>query len=475
MKAMDRTFAMLIDGAAVAGAGNFPVINPATGRPFAHCPHADRALLDRAVAAGVAAFPRWAATPVDDRAALVARLADALATRADEFAALLTAEQGKPLAQAGHEVAGAVETLRAFAAMRPESRVLRDDGRARIVEHRTPLGVVAAIVPWNYPLLLLMNKIGPGLVAGNCIVAKPAPTTPLTALLFGEICRELLPPGVVNIICDRNDLGDALTGHSDIAMLSFTGSTATGRKVMAAGAQAIRRVSLELGGNDAAIVLDDADPVVAARRIFAGAMMNAGQVCVAIKRAYVPETMMEPFCDELVRLAQAHVVDNGARQGAQMGPLQNAAQYEKVKALLAETAEQGRVLAGGAAIDRPGYFIAPTIVRDLPDDARLVREEQFGPVLPVLSYSDIDEAVARADAGVYGLGGSVWGHDVDRAAQVAMRMGSGTVWINQHAALDAAIPFRGARQSGMGGDLGQDGLHEYTQAHIVNIALGRGV
>ena len=346
MKAMDRTFSMLIDGAAVAGAGTFAVINPATGQPFAQCPYADQALLDRAVAAGVAAFPGWAATPVDDRAALVMRLADALAARSDEFAALLTAEQGKPLAQAGYEVAGAVETLRAFAAMRPESRVLRDDGQARIVEHRTPLGVVAAIVPWNYPLILLMNKIGPGLVAGNCIVAKPAPTTPLTALLFGEICRELLPPGVVNIICDRNDLGDALTGHPDIAMLSFTGSTATGRKVMAAGAQAIRRVSLELGGNDAAIVLDDADPVVAARRIFAGAMMNAGQVCVAIKRAYVPETMMDPFCDELVRLAQAHIVDDGARQGAQMGPLQNAAQYEKVKALLAETAELGRVTWG---------------------------------------------------------------------------------------------------------------------------------
>ncbi|WP_394654076.1 aldehyde dehydrogenase family protein [uncultured Sphingomonas sp.] len=465
---MDRQFKLLVDGRATDGVSYFPVINPATEQPVAQCPKADAALVDTAVAAAKRAFPAWSATPVEERASRIGALSDALEARAGEFAALLTSEQGKPLDQAMYEVMGSVFTLRAFAAMRVSDRTLRNEDGNTVIEHRTPLGVVAAITPWNFPVILLMNKLGPALLTGNTIVAKPAPTTPLTTLLFGELCRDILPAGVVNIVCDQNDLGAVLTAHPDIAKVAFTGSTATGKKVMASAAESVKRVTLELGGNDAAIVLDDVDPVQVARKVYGGAMTNAGQICVAIKRAYVPESMYDSFCDELARLAREAVVDDGAKQGATIGPIQNRAQFEKVRALLDDAKSRGTVIAGGDPLDRPGYFIPPTIVRDLDDDAPLVREEQFGPVLPVLKYSDVDDVIARANDSEFGLGGTVWGRDLARATDVARRIDTGTVWVNQYLAIDANIPFRGSKQSGIGGELGEAGLHEYTQAHIIN-------
>ena len=465
---MDREFRLLIDGKLVAGAATFDVINPATGEAFAACPKADPAMLDLAVAAAKRAFPGWSAQSADERAALVDRIADAMEARAGEFASLLTSEQGKPLDQAMYEVMGSVFTLRAFAKMRIEARTLRDKGGNTVTEHRTPLGVVAAITPWNFPIILAMNKLGPALVSGNTVVLKPAPTTPLTTLLLGEVCQEILPAGVLNILCDQNDLGSQLTSHPDIAKVAFTGSTATGKKVMASAAAGIKRVTLELGGNDAAIVLDDVDVRQVARKVYGGAMTNAGQICVAIKRAYVPDAMYDEFCDELAILARQAVVDDGSKQGTTCGPIQNRMQFDKVKALLDDARERGTVIAGGEPLDRPGYFIPPTIVRDLDDDAPLVREEQFGPVLPVLRYSDIDDVIDRANNSELGLGGTVWGKDLARATAVAKRIDTGTVWINQYLAIDANIPFRGSKQSGLGGELGEAGLHEYTQAHIIN-------
>lgn len=463
-----RAFHLLIDGALHPGAKTFDVINPATAEPFAQCPKADAALLEAAVAAAKRAFPGWAATPAAERAALVAKLADALDARADEFAALLTAEQGKPLDQAIKEIRGSAFVLRTFAGMSLEPRVLRDEPGNRVEEHRMPLGVIAAITPWNFPLILLVNKVGPALVAGNTMVCKPAPTTPLTTCLFGELCQAILPPGVVNVICDENELGPALTAHPDIAKISFTGSTATGKKVMATAADTLKRVTLELGGNDAAIVLDDVDPLPVAAKVFEGAMRNAGQICVAVKRAYVPAAFYDEFCGELARLAGEMVVDDGANQGAQIGPVQNRQQYEKVSALIEDSRADGKVIAGGTPLDRPGYFISPTIVRDIADDAPLVREEQFGPVLPVMKYDDLDDLIDRVNGTDYGLGGTVWGRDLDRASAVARRVTTGTVWVNQLMAIDPRIPFRGLRQSGMGTEMGQEGLEEYTQAQIVN-------
>ena len=466
---MDHEFRMLIDGELVPGVSQFDVVNPATAQAFAQCPKADEALAERAIAAAKKAQPGCASLPVEERAALPNKLADALEARVGEFASLLTSEQGKPLDQAGYEIMGSVFTLRAFSAMRVEPKVLRDEGGNKVVEHRTPLGVVASITPWNFPLILLMNKLGPALVTGNTMVSKPAPTTPLTTLLFGELAKDILPAGVLNIVCDQNELGPLLTGHKDIAKVAFTGSTATGKKVMASSAGTVKRVTLELGGNDAAIVLDDVDARQVAKKVYQGAMTNAGQICVAVKRAYVPSAMYDDFCDELAKLANEAIVDDGAKQGTTIGPVQNKMQFDKVSALIADAKTRGTVLAGGEPMDRPGYFIAPTIVRDLPEDAPLVQEEQFGPVLPVLKYDDIEDVIARANDSDYGLAGTVWGKDVERATAVAMQIDTGTVWVNQHLAIDANIPFRGVKQSGLGGELGEAGLLEYTQAHIVNI------
>ncbi|MEO8722081.1 MAG: aldehyde dehydrogenase family protein [Sphingobium sp.] len=465
----DRQFSLLINGQAVAGVSAFDVVNPATGKPFASCPKADLNQLNEAVAAASRAFRSWAALSMDDRAAKLEEIAAAIETRASEFAHLLTLEQGKPIDQATGEVMGAAFFLRAFAQMRLTPNVLRDTPENRVVEHRRPLGVVAAITPWNFPLILLANKLGPALLTGNTIVIKPAPTTPLTTLLLGEILGEILPAGVANIICDEGDLGSELTSHPDIAKIAFTGSTATGKKVMASAAAMVKRVTLELGGNDCAVVLDDVDPRWAARKIYEGAMANAGQICVAIKRAYVPSSLYDAFCEEIAKLAQEAIVDDGTKQGTTVGPVQNKLQYDKVLELIEDARAQGKIIAGGEPLERNGFFIRPTIVRDLPEDARLVQEEQFGPVLPILSYDDIDDVIARANNSEFGLAGTVWGRDTVRATQVAEQIESGTVWVNHHFAIEPTIPFRGAKQSGLGGELGQSGLEEYTQAHIINV------
>jgi acyl-CoA reductase-like NAD-dependent aldehyde dehydrogenase len=470
VQSSDHDFRLLIDGKFVAGASTLEVINPATGKVLTRCARADKAQLDAAVLAAKNAFPAWAATGIEARRQALTKIAAALEARSAEFARLLTEEQGKPLAHAGYEIGGAVAMIRAFTAMELNSEVLRETDAGVIVREFAPLGVVAAITPWNFPVLLLMIKVAPALLAGNTVVAKPAPTTPLTTLLFGELCAEILPPGVFNVIVDQNDLGGALTQHPDVAKVAFTGSTATGKKVMASVAGTIKRVTLELGGNDPAIVLDDVDVKETAAKIFQGAMVNSGQVCLAIKRVYVPDAMYEAMCTELANLAKAHVVGDGLDAATQMGPLQNKTQFEKVQGFLDDARQRGKIIAGGNVLPRDGYFIAPTIVRDIPDDARLVQEEQFGPVLPVLKYSSLDDAIARANGTEYGLGATVWGNDSKRAYAVAQRIASGTVWVNKHLDLPPDIPFGGAKQSGLGTEMGQEGLEEFTQARIINMA-----
>jgi acyl-CoA reductase-like NAD-dependent aldehyde dehydrogenase len=465
---MKNEYKLLIGGELTVGRRQFEVINPATGSSFAMCPKADEDMLDEAIQAARVAFPGWSSRNVSDRAARLEDLAAALEARAPEFASLLTKEQGKPLDQAMGEVIGCTFILRAFRDRRLEVKTLRDEGGNRVIEHRTPLGVCALITPWNFPLILLMNKLGPALITGNTVIIKPAPTTPLTTLLFGELCAELLPAGVVNIVCDENDLGAALTRHPGIDKIAFTGSTATGKKVMSSAAGLVKRVTLELGGNDAAIVLDDVDPKVAARKVYDGAMTNAGQICVATKRAYVPAEIYDDFCDEIASIAREAIVDDGSKQGTTIGPVQNRMQFEKVLSMIEDAGKRGTIIAGGAPLDRAGFFIPPTIVRDLPDDAQLVREEQFGPVLPILKYDDLEEVIARANDSEFGLGGTIWGADTKRATEVAMRIDAGTVWVNQYLAIDPDIPFRGAKQSGLGAELGEAGLNEYTQAHVVN-------
>ena len=464
-------YMLLIGGELVPGAMTSTVINPATEDVLATAPRADLAQLHQAVAAAKAAFPVWSATPIRVRGALLTKLADAMEARQAELARLLTEEQGKPLAEAKWEIVGAIASIRYFASLHLPPMVLREDAKRRIVQERVPLGVIAAITPWNVPIILLATKIAAALLAGNTVVAKPAATTPLTTLKIGELCAGILPPGVINIVADQNDLGSALTGHPDVAKVTFTGSTATGKKVMESAAGSLKRLTLELGGNDAAIVLDDVDPKEVAPKLLAGAMFNSGQGCITIKRLYVHDSQYGEMCDELGRLAREIIVDDGIKQGTQMGPLQNKAQFEKVKGFLEDARQNGNIVAGGKALNRKGYFVQPTIVRDLADDARLVKEEQFGPILPVLRYSDVDDAIARANDTDFGLGGSVWSKNLDRAYAVAARINSGTVWINQHLDMHPEVPFSGTKQSGIGTEQGQEGLEEFTHAKIINMAM----
>jgi acyl-CoA reductase-like NAD-dependent aldehyde dehydrogenase len=447
-----------------------PVVNPATEEALAQCPRASKRQLDDAVAAAKAAFPSWAATPIADRKNAINAIADIIDANSGELARLLTSEQGKPLPDAAGEVMGMAAFFRYFATLDLPMKVIEDSGDRRVEAFRRPLGVIGAIIPWNYPLLILAFKLPPALLAGNTLVVKPAPTTPLSTLRFAELVKDLLPRGVLNVIADANDLGAEMTKHPGIRKISFTGSTATGQKVMVSAAETLKRITLELGGNDAGIVLDGVDPKKVAPGIFEGAFQNSGQVCLAIKRLYVHESVYDELCNELVEIAKNTVVDDGSKQGTKLGPIQNKMQYEKVKGFLEDAKKNGTVIAGGKAMDRPGYFIEPTLVRDIQEGSRLVDEEQFGPVLPIIKYTDAEDVIRRANGTAYGLGASVWSSDLDRAHKVAERIDAGTVWINKHLDIAPHIPFGGAKQSGIGVEFAEEGLAEFTQLQIINSA-----
>jgi acyl-CoA reductase-like NAD-dependent aldehyde dehydrogenase len=296
---------LLINGQLEAGDLVMDVINPATGEAFAQCPRASKGQLDRAVAAAKAAFPAWSKTPIAERKQALLAIADVIQNNAAELARLLTQEQGKPIGDATGEVYGAAAFFRYFTALDLPVKVLDDSEGRKVEAHRRPLGVIGAIVPWNFPLILMAFKVPAALLAGNTIVLKPAATTPLSTLRLAELIKDLLPAGVLNVIADANDLGGELTAHPDVRKVSFTGSTATGSKVMAGAAAMLKRITLELGGNDAGIVLDDVDPKTAAPKIFQGAFQNSGQVCIAMKRLYVHESIYDAMCDELASLAEA--------------------------------------------------------------------------------------------------------------------------------------------------------------------------
>jgi acyl-CoA reductase-like NAD-dependent aldehyde dehydrogenase len=463
-------FELLINGKMSPGAYRLDVINPATEELAGTCSRASESQLDEAVDAAEAALPGWGATPIEERRQALGKVAEIVMANADELGAILTSEQGKPLNEAVAEAYGLGAFTQHFAAMDLPIEVLEDTEARRVEVHRAPLGVVAAIIPWNFPLILLGFKLGPALLAGNTLVVKPAPTTPLATLRLAELIKDVLPPGVLNVIADANDLGSKISAHPKIRKVSFTGSTATGSKVMAGAAVTLKRITLEMGGNDAGLILGDVDPKKIAPEIFAAGFPNNGQVCIAMKRVYAHEDIYDALCEELAAIAKSKKVGEGTEEGVDLGPLQNKAQYEKVKAIIADAAEKGTVIAGGSALDRPGYFIEPTIVRDIQEGSRLVDEEQFGPVLPVIKFSDPEEALVRINRSAEGLGGSVWSTDVEAARNLAVRIDAGTVWVNKHAELDPGIPFGGAKQSGVGTELGREGLEEFTQRRVINIS-----
>jgi len=469
-------YRMTIDGADAPGEGSFEAFNPATEEVIAQVPQAGRAQLDAAVAAARRAFPAWSALPVAERQAAVSRIGDAIEAHAEDFMRLLTREQGKARAGAEWEIGGSVIWCREIAKQDLPVHVAEDSGNRRVETRRVPLGVVGAITPWNFPVLLAIWKIAPALVAGNTVVVKPSPFTPLCTLKLGELLREVLPPGVVNVISGGNDLGAWLTGHPDVRKISFTGSTATGRKVMESASGNLKRITLELGGNDPAIVLPDVDVEATARELFWASFQNSAQFCVAAKRVYVHDSIYDRFAGALVDYAATVKVGDGAEQGTDLGPIQNRMQFEKLKDLLADANAQGlRFLAGGTVSDGPGFFVPIAIVDNPPEDSRVVREEAFGPVLPLLRYSDVDDVVARANDTDYGLAASVWSRDVDAAQGIARRIEAGTVWINEIHSFSPHVAFGGHKQSGIGIENALDGLAEYTNAQTIVTNRGTSV
>ena len=450
----------------MTAAATCPVFDPATGRACGHAPVTTPAQLDDALAAAVRAQPAWAADEAARRQAL-ATAADRLDAAVDELAALLTAEQGKPLRSAASEVRGAAHWLRAYAAVALTEEPLAEAAPARVSVGQRPLGVVAAITPWNFPLLLAAWKLAPALLAGNAVVVKPSPETPLTTLRMEELLRDVLPPGVLAVVSGDGALGAALVAHPAVRKVSFTGSTETGRAVAAAAAPGLKRVTLELGGNDAAIVLDDADPAAIAEELFWSAFENCGQVCAAVKRLFVPRRLAGALTDALAELAAGVRVGPGRDPDVQLGPLCTRAQLRHVTALVDDALARGaRAAAGGRALDGPGSFFAPTILTGAPDDARVVAEEQFGPVLPILVYETVEEAVARANATSFGLCGSVWGGDVERAHQVARRLECGSAYVNSHGGITPYQPFGGIKDSGLGVEQGRLGLQAYGDVRV---------
>jgi acyl-CoA reductase-like NAD-dependent aldehyde dehydrogenase len=460
-------YSMTIAGGQARSSAPFGVVDPATGAVFAEAPDCSREQLDDAMNASVEAASSWRADEDARREALRAA-AQALHDARDEMAPVLSAEQGKPLKAAAFEITEAARWMSYSADLELPRTVVQDDetGYAELV-HR-PLGVVAAITPWNFPILLAGWKLGPALRAGNTVVLKPSPYTPLATLMLGRILAPVLPPGVVNVVSGGDELGAWMTSHPAVSKISFTGSVATGKAVAASAAPDLKRFTLELGGNDAAIVLDDADPATVARGIFWGAFINNGQICAGIKRIYVPEKLHGDLVEALAERARRTRVGPGTEPGVQLGPIQNRPQFDRVGELVADALANGaHAAAGGRPMDRDGYFFEPTILTGVAEGTRIVDEEQFGPAVPVIAYRDLDDAVARANNTKYGLSGSVWSPDTDRAADVAARLDCGTAFVNDHLTLQPYLPFGGHKWSGMGVENGPWGLHEFTALQVL--------
>jgi len=461
---------MIINGSRTDAAASFDVTNPSTGDVVGTAPNATPDDLDKAVAAAKAAFETWSKTTDAELAAACEAVAAKIGEHAEELALLLTMEQGKPLNGLGSrfELGGAQAWAGYTAGLSLPMKVLQDNNEGRIELHRNPVGVVGSITPWNWPVMIAVWHILPAVRTGNTVVIKPSPHTPLSTLRLVEIMNEVLPAGVVNAIAsddETHNIGAAMAAHPDIRKMVFTGSIATGKKVMMSAAETMKRLTLELGGNDAGIVLPDVDPKQIAEGLFWGGFINNGQTCAAMKRLYVHEDVYEDVCSALADYARNIPVGDGQDESSVLGPVSNRMQFDKVKRLVDDAKTKGRVLLGGEPGE--GLYFPPTIIADLSHDDPLVAEEQFGPALPIIKYSDIDEVIALANDSENGLGGSVWSKDIAKAKEIARRMQCGSVWINKHGAIQPNAPFGGVKSSGLGVEFGEEGLAEYTDIQVV--------
>ena len=463
-------YTMTIGGQAVSGATSFDVLNPATGQVIGSAPDCTPEQLDAAVAAARKAFPAWSATPIEKRREALLGIAGVLGGNVEELKRLLTSEQGKPHEGAMGDILGGAYWCQATSTLEIPEKVVEESAERHGITRHVPIGVVGAIAPWNFPIILAMFKVAPALLAGNTVVLKPSPFTPLTTLRMGELLRGVLPDGVLNIVTGGDALGPWMTSHPGIDKISFTGSSATGRKVMASASETLKRVTLELGGNDAAIVLPDVDVAEVAEKLFWAAFGNSGQICIATKRMYVHKDIYEPLKTAIVDYAKTVKMGDGAEQGTQLGPINNKLQYERVLDLIADSKAKGyKFLMGGDVSPAPGYFVPITIIDNPPENSRIVQEEQFGPVLPLLSFDTLEEAIDRANASPYGLGASIWTADEAKALDISSRIAAGTVWINETQHLSPLGAFGGHKQSGLGSEGALEGLLEYTNTQTVYV------
>ncbi|RDW94222.1 aldehyde dehydrogenase family protein [Aspergillus mulundensis] len=459
-------------------------INPATGEANPDVPVSTQDDVDRAVKAGQEAFKTWSTTPFEERATALRAYADAIEEHAGDFAKLLVQEQGKPMQFATHEAHTSVSIIRTQTEIAADLKdeIIEDSAHKRIIVRHTPIGVAVGIIPWNFPHALTVIKLAPALLTGNVIIIKPSPFTPYCALKLVELAQRFFPPGVVQALSGDDRLGPWLTGHPGIGKISFTGSSATGKKVMESASRTLKRVTLELyvlllfswivlikasrrrGGKDAAIVCKDVDVEKVAAEVVSKGLFNSGQVCLAVKRIYVHASIYESFLSAAVCYAKTVPVGPGTQDGIFMGPLQNAMQYEKVKSFIADLAPEQLRLSHGTAQpfdDKGGFFIKPTII-DRPDErSRIVTDEQFGPILPLLSWSDEEDVITRANASNLGLGASVWSDDLEEASRIAKRLQAGSVWVNTHFENDPRAPSGGHKESGIGTENGLHGLREW--------------
>ncbi|PQZ96517.1 aldehyde dehydrogenase [Arthrobacter sp. MYb227] len=452
--------------------GGREMLDPATGEIVGRAPEHTVADLEAAIGVAHAAQPAWDALGHDARRELMNKAADAIAANSEALAHLLSSEQGKPLngPNARFEVGGAEGWLRAAAAFDLEAEVIVDDGTTYAEMHYRPFGVVGAIGPWNWPMMISVWQLAPALRMGNTVVMKPSEYTPLSVLALVHIINQVLPEGVLHVVAGGREVGALLSTHQDIDKVMFTGSTATGKAIIRSSADTVKRLTLELGGNDAGIVLPDADPQAIAEGLFWGAFINTGQTCAALKRLYVHADIYEDVCTALTEVAKNMPMGVGLDEANVLGPLQNKAQYDIVDALVKQATGSGaRVLIGANPVaEQPGYFYPTTLIADIASDNPLVVEEQFGPALPIIKVDSIEQALELANAADVGLGASVWSADRAAARKVAARMQAGTVWINSHGGVDPRIPFGGAKQSGYGVEFGVDGLKALGQPQVIN-------
>ena len=461
----------LIDGKMVDNGQWLEVLNPATEQVVGRVPSCGKEELDSAVAAARRAFTQWKKTTAEERQQVVQGIAAAIKENADELYRLLTSEQGKPHAQAQQEIYGAAGLAAAQSTLTLDDVINQDDDTRLSRTRRVPVGVVGGIVPWNFPIMMAIQKIVPALVAGCTIVLKPSPFTPLTTLRVAELIKDAVPAGTVNIVTGEDTLGPLITEHPDIDKITFTGSTATGKKIMEGASGDLKRITLELGGNDASIVLPDADVQKVAEQLFWSSFSNAGQVCIAAKRIYIHEDIYDDLSKAIADYAKTVVVGDGSQQGTGVGPIQNKKQYERVLDLIQDAKDNGYKFLTGGDKDPSGtgYYVPITILDNPPEDARIVAEEQFGPVMPLMKFASVDEVIERANNSEYGLAGAVWTKDTDKGVEIAEQLETGTVWINEFMQLSPFAPFGGHKQSGFGAEYGIDGLKEFTYPQVITV------